>query len=165
MIRGLFSTLHSVILNSSVSFRNNFATPSSIYNNSAGDYLLRYVESGAWGLQPSISGDDSSEYQGYVNSPTIDGIVLGGILVKNNNTDLIDVQSFINASNAVQIPRKSSRPASLTKRNLAQYNTEDTALATLKLLANFFDSNPPFNISPARVSYVNAAMSNGSSRV
>jgi hypothetical protein len=95
-----------------------------------------------------------------VNSPTIDGIILGRILVKNNNTDLIDVQSSINASNTVPIPRKSSIPASLTKRNLEPYNTEHTALALLKLLAKFFDANPPFNISPAGVRDVNTAISN-----
>ncbi|KAE9367521.1 DUF1214-domain-containing protein [Stipitochalara longipes BDJ] len=135
-------------------FGNDFATLSSIHNHSGREYLLRYVEDGTWGFQPSISGDDSIKYQGYVNSPTIDGTILGRILVKGNNSDVTEVQSFINASSAFSIPRKSSIPASLTKRNLEPYSTEDTALAILKLLANFFDTNPPFNISAAGVTEI-----------
>jgi len=90
-----------------------------------------------------------------VNSPTIDGIVLGRILVKNNSTDVSDVQSFINASVAFPIIHKSSKPASLTTRNLEPYYTENTPLAILNLLATFSDANPPFNISAAEMESIN----------
>ncbi|KAN0095632.1 DUF1214 domain containing protein [Hyaloscypha variabilis] len=139
-------------------FGNNFATISSIHNDPGGEYLLQYVEGGAWGFQPLVSGDGSSEYQGYVNSPTIDGTILGRILVKNDIQDVTHVQSYINASNALSIPRKSSTSASLTARNLEPYSTEATPLAILNLLANFFDTNPPFNISAAAVEDLNTAI-------
>jgi len=118
------------------------------------------VDDGTWGFQPIVSGDDSSDYEGYVNSPTIDGTALGRILVKNNSTDVNDVQSFINASVAFPVIRKSSIPASLTRRNLQPYNTEDIPLAILKLLATFSDANPPFNISATEAAYINSTLCN-----
>jgi hypothetical protein len=118
------------------------------------------VEGGAWGVQPLAPGDVSSEYQGYVNSPTIDGTILGRILVKNDIQDVTHVQSYINASNTLSIPRKSSTLASLTTRNLEPYSTEAIPFAILNLLANFFDTNPPFNISAAGVEDLNNAILN-----
>jgi Protein of unknown function (DUF1214) len=80
--------------------------------------------------------------------------------VKNNDTDLTDVQSYINESKASLIQRDSSFPASLTRRNLEPYSTEETAEATLSLLANFFNANPPFNISDAAVKDISTAIFN-----
>ncbi|KUJ10772.1 DUF1254-domain-containing protein [Mollisia scopiformis] len=62
-----------------------------------------------------------------------------------NDTLIANITTCDNNTNAFSTP-------SLTKANLAPYtSTNNTALATLQLLANFFNSNPPFDISAASV--------------
>lgn len=131
------------------SFGNNFATPSSVQSSPAGDYLLRYVPNRAeWGLQSSEESNSSFPYQGYINSPTTDGVFLGRILVKNNSTDLKHVQSLVEASKIATVPSNRMEAMSLTKESLEPYqSSNNTARTVLQLLANFHDTNRPFNVS------------------
>ncbi|TVY81582.1 hypothetical protein LSUE1_G003619 [Lachnellula suecica] len=140
-------------------FGNNFANPSSVDNSLAGNYLLRYTRSHEWGLQPA-GVSNSSLYQGYINSPTTDGVLLGRILVKNNTTDLLYVQSLVSASSLTTVPSNRTAASSLTKENLAPYqSSNNTAQVVLQLLANFAHTNPPFNISEKTEKFAEKALS------
>ncbi|CZR64381.1 uncharacterized protein PAC_14279 [Phialocephala subalpina] len=68
-----------------------------------------------------------------------------------NNTVLTNNTLIMNTTNCTN----TLLPPSLTKGNLTPYTTgNETALTTLELLANFFNANPPFDISAANVEHV-----------
>lgn len=114
-----------------------------------GKYLLRRGDSKTWGFEES----NNKEYQGYINSPTGNGIFLTRIEVKNNNTDISVVEGYLNCTNLSPIPRGSghSVPESppLTPATFAGLQGLSMEQQTLQLTARLQAANPPFNVTDA----------------
>jgi hypothetical protein len=90
--------------------------------SAAGKYLLRSTNSSCDG------------YEGCITSPTVIGTLLVRVEVKNNSTDLADVDSYLLNSTLTSInPRTPSLPA-LTLTDFANLSNT-TALSTLQLTA------------------------------
>ncbi|EHK26553.1 uncharacterized protein TRIVIDRAFT_4199, partial [Trichoderma virens Gv29-8] len=115
---------------------------------SPGNYLLRRG-SKTWGFEQS----NNKDYQGYIDSPTGNGVFLTRIEVKNNNTDISVVEGYLNGTNLSPIPRESgdSLPElpPLTPATFAGLKGLSTPLQTLELTARLQAANPPFNVTDA----------------
>ncbi|KAL7797889.1 hypothetical protein V8C43DRAFT_329191 [Trichoderma afarasin] len=120
-----------------------------------GKYLLRRG-SKTWGFEKS----NNKEYQGYIDSPTGNGVFLTRIEVKNNNTDVMVVEGYLNGTNMSPIPRASgdSIPASppLTPATFAGLEGLSTPQQTLELTARLQAANPPFNVTD--VAFIDATL-------
>jgi hypothetical protein len=98
--------------------------------SAAGKYLLRSTNSSCDG------------YEGCITSPTLIGTLLVRVEVKNNSTDVADVDSYLLNSNLTSInPRTPSLPA-LTLTDFAHLSNT-TALSTLQLTARLESRAPP----------------------
>ena len=140
-------------------------------NKSAGTYLLRR---GVDVNEPSgfqgPGGSCNETYAGCVNSPTTDGTILERILVRNNGSDLLYVQGLLHKSKVTTVKRtytcRDALAKPLTNATFVGLSN-DTALATLQLLARLEKRNPP--IDSGLTGYVNrqlraAGIRNGSYR-
>jgi hypothetical protein len=123
-----------------------------VNSNTGGEYLLRPLQSGSdWGFHPYFG--LNSTYQGYVNSPTINGVVLVRILVKNNSTDLPLAQDLLAQCNLTTIPRKETLGSPLTNSTFSSFSA-DVPTSTLTLLAILGQENGPFNVTHKEASHV-----------
>lgn len=120
-----------------------------------GKYLLRRGNQ-TWGFEES----NNKEYQGYINSPTGNGIFLTRIEVKNNDTDISVVEGYLNGTNISPILRESgnSVPESLplTPATFAGLEGLSMQQQTLELTARLQAANPPFNVT--NVSFIDATL-------
>ncbi|KAF2495303.1 hypothetical protein BU16DRAFT_386127 [Lophium mytilinum] len=115
-------------------YGDNFATIGSVAASKPGKYLLRSSESNC--------DDDCEGYQGCITFPTPIGTILVRIEVKNNGTDVAEVNSYFSKVSLTPInPRKSSLPA----LSLADFDTlsNNTAVSTLELTARLESRSPP----------------------
>ena len=134
----------------------------------AGTYLLRRAVdvNEPSGFQPPGGSCDES-YNGCVNAPTTDGVILQRVLVRNSGSDLTYVQGVLRESKVTTVDRNyTCRDAILKPLTNATYSglPNDTALATLELLARLMHRNPPIEKNLTR--YVDdqlraAGISNG----
>ncbi|KAL6837405.1 hypothetical protein V8C40DRAFT_279294 [Trichoderma camerunense] len=120
-----------------------------------GKYLLRRG-SKTWGFEKS----NNKEYQGYIDSPTGNGVFLTRIEVKNNNTDVMVVEGYLNGTNMSPIPRESGDPIPesppLTPATFAALEGLSTPQQTLELTARLQAANPPFNVTD--VAFIDATL-------
>ncbi|KAF2807740.1 uncharacterized protein BDZ99DRAFT_464651 [Mytilinidion resinicola] len=115
-------------------YGDNFASIGSVPASAPGKYLIRSLESNC--------DDDCEGYEGCITSPTPIGTILVRIEVKNNSTDVAEVNSYFSKVSLTSInPRIPSFPA-LT---LADFDnlSNNTAVSTLELTARLESRSPP----------------------
>jgi hypothetical protein len=105
------------------SYGDNFASLGSVSASAAGKYLLQSTNSSC-----------PSDYEVCITSPTAIGTLLVRIEVKNNGTDVADVDAYLSNSTLTTInPRIPSLPA-LTLDDFADLSNS-TSISTLQLMA------------------------------
>lgn len=111
-------------------------------NNTAGKYLLRLASDSNVTSGLSETNDDSSPYQGYINSPTMNGYLLVRIEAEDAGSDLEYVKNVLDASSLTAINQHYPVVPALTKETFAG-NFESTVIKTLEFTARLSKQNPP----------------------
>ena len=122
-------------------YGDNYASIGSRYNSQAGSYLVRpSLGTGRAG----ISQDDCEGYQGAIDSPTLDATLLIRVELKNNSTDIVDVNDFINS---IKINKTNGHAPTMQPLVPADFQNLTAALPvqTLQLTARLANRNPPQN--------------------
>lgn len=128
-------------------YGDNYASVGSVHGNPAGQYLVRpSLGTGHAGLTT----EECEEYEGYIDSPTLDGTLLIRVELKNNGTDLTDVNNYINSIQLNGTNKHSPTMSPLVPADFTNLSTSFPEQA-LQLTARLADRNPPQNQSIAKV--------------
>lgn len=122
-------------------YGDNYASVGSRYESEAGQYLVRpSLATGKAGV-----GEDNCEgYQGAIDSPTLDGTLLIRVELKNNDTDLVVVNNFIDSVKLDRINNHTATMPPLVPADLQNLSIS-TPAQTLQLTARLASRNPPQN--------------------
>ncbi|PHH81541.1 hypothetical protein CDD82_513 [Ophiocordyceps australis] len=131
-------------------YGNNYANLGPISKTPPGKYCVRYaVEANE---EPGVQlCEDCSDFQGFINSPTIYGTVTDRFLVRDNGTDLAKVHdlqdhSFLIYPIVRNTPHRLQAPP-LSQDVLDSCLSNDTPTKIMQLLARLAPYNPSRNIS------------------
>ena len=128
-------------------YGSNFATASIELHTKPGKYLIRRADDvqEPWGL---TLGNSSSQYRGYINFPTIYGLLLTRILSLNDTEDIPIAEDYEKGITLEQVARELQneylQPApALTHELLDISNVSSTGLQAMELLARVGYYNQP----------------------
>lgn len=140
----------------STSYSNNYVNLERINHNLPGKYRIRYANSasqkpGVHLYGQELKDEPCDKYQGFINSPTVYGGVVGRLLVKNDSSDIERVHATQNQTILHSTTRSSPKPdyklPKLTTEFLNRSHSSDIPKKVLQLTARFAPFNPARNLT------------------
>jgi hypothetical protein len=111
-------------------YGDNFASLGSVTASTPGNYLIR------------STGSSCKGYAGCITSPTTVGSLLVRVEVKNNSTDVVDVDDYLTKSTFTSINQRQPSLPALALADFANLSNS-TAISTLQLTARLESRAPP----------------------